>query len=85
MFWAVHHNQPNIVEILIQRGARLKEVDRSGRTPLEIANLHDYQDILNIVNKHLKNVDLDNNQKKYIFNQVASWHDFYPGLKNGQR
>ncbi|XP_045534149.1 ankyrin repeat, SAM and basic leucine zipper domain-containing protein 1 [Papilio machaon] len=84
MFWAVHHNKPDIVEILIQHGARLKEVDKSGRTPLEIANLQDYQDITNIIKKHLNiNDDLDKNN--YIFNHVASWHDFYPGLKNGQR
>ncbi|CAH2063245.1 unnamed protein product, partial [Iphiclides podalirius] len=85
LFWAVHHNQPEIVELLIERGARLAEVDRSGRTLPEIAQVHDFQAIVDILNRHLKREKDDNDKESYITSQVTSWQDFYPGLNKGQR
>lgn len=86
LFWAVHHNQPVIVEMLINYGARLNEVDRSSRNLLEIANVHELQEIVDILKNHLNKDDKEDNDKnRYISNQVTSWHDFYPGLNKGQR
>ncbi|KOB68660.1 putative Ankyrin repeat protein, partial [Operophtera brumata] len=56
LFWAVHHNQPEILELLVAHGARVTEVDKSGRSPLEIAKSHEYDSIIEILNKHL-NID----------------------------
>ncbi|KAJ0179343.1 hypothetical protein K1T71_005055 [Dendrolimus kikuchii] len=87
LFWAVHHNQPDILEILIDHGARMTEVDKSNRTPLEIAYSHEYHNIADLLKKHLnietKNDDLDNNS--FLNNQISSWHDYYPGVKEGER
>lgn len=83
LFWAVHHNQAEILEILIANGARLTEVDKSGRTPLEIAQTHDHQDILAILHKHLNINDTSEENNATSINQITSWHDFYPGVEKG--
>ncbi|XP_052751742.1 ankyrin repeat, SAM and basic leucine zipper domain-containing protein 1 [Galleria mellonella] len=80
LFWAVHYNQPEILEMLIAHGARLNEVDRSNRTPFEIATSQDYQNIIEILNKHLKIDDTDETNKIIYLNQLWSWHDYYPGV-----
>ncbi|KAM3968287.1 ankyrin repeat, SAM and basic leucine zipper domain-containing protein 1 [Aphomia sociella] len=85
LFWAVHHNQPEILEMLIAHGARLTEVDRSNRTPTEIALSHDHQIIIEILNKHLKVEDTDETNKNTYLNQIRSWHDYYPGVKMGEK
>lgn len=81
IFWAVHHNQPEILELLLTHGARVTEVDRTGRSPLEIAKSHDYGNIVEILNKHL-NIDepIEEETNSGFDNQMTSWYDYYPGI-----
>ncbi|CAG9091862.1 unnamed protein product [Plutella xylostella] len=79
LFWAVHHNQPEILEILIAAGARLTEVDKMNRNPMEIAFTHDHQNIVDILNKHLKTDDEEENNICVNY-PIVSWQDYYPGL-----
>lgn len=81
MFWAVHHNQPEILELIIAHGARVTEVDKSGRSLLEIAKSHEYDNIIEILNKHL-NIDetVEEDTNSGFENQMTSWYDYYPGI-----
>nr|XP_053600342.1 ankyrin repeat, SAM and basic leucine zipper domain-containing protein 1 isoform X2 [Plodia interpunctella] len=87
VFWAAHHNQPEILELLIAHKARLTEVDKYSRTPIEIAMSHDYQNIVDILNKYLK-TDEELEETKSIVSlnsQMRSWHDYYPGVTTEDR
>lgn len=86
LFWAAHHNQPDILEMLISNGARLAEVDKSGRTALDIAMSHDHKDIVEILSKHLKRDNTDDIDKNITgTDQIQAWFDFYPGVKKGKK
>lgn len=87
VFWAVHHNQPEILEMLISRNARLSEIDKSFRTLLDIANSHDYENIIEILNKNLKTepeTEDSETTTSSAKNQMSSWQDYYPGLYEGK-
>ncbi|CAH1635197.1 unnamed protein product [Spodoptera littoralis] len=81
LFWAAHHNQPQILEILIARGARMSEVDKYNRTALELAELHDYNEIVEILKRHLQ---IPEDHEESYDMEITTWHDFYPGIKKGQ-
>lgn len=87
MFWAVHHKRPEILEMLISRDARLSEVDKSNRTPMDIANSHDYENIVEILNKYLK-TELETEDSEITTysskKELSSWQDYYPGLNEGK-
>lgn len=84
VFWCAHHNQPEILELLVAKGARLSEVDKLNRTPLDIAYSHEYQNIIDILKENL-NIVVDNELDKSLHfnNELGSWHDYYPGIKKG--
>ncbi|PZC82039.1 hypothetical protein B5X24_HaOG211595 [Helicoverpa armigera] len=82
VFWAAHHNQPEILEILIARGARMSEVDKYNRTPLEIAELHEYSNIVEILKRHLQ---IPDEHEDSFYMEITTWHDFYPGIKKGEK
>lgn len=86
LFWAAHHNQPEILEMLISNGARLTEVDKSDRTALDIAASHDYENIVEILSKHVKTHNGDDvNKNVPATDDILSWFDFYPGIKKGKK
>lgn len=72
--------------MLIEKGARLTEVDKSNRTLLEIANCHDHQVIIEILKKSL-NLDDDHktDENSYLNHQLTSWQDYYPGIEKNER
>lgn len=73
--------------MLIALNARLSEVDKSGRTAIDIANSHEYQNIVDILNKQLKPDDASDNEDKsiYLNTQLRSWQDYYPGINKGEK
>ncbi|KAF9412877.1 hypothetical protein HW555_008723 [Spodoptera exigua] len=81
LFWAAHHNQPQILEILIARGARMSEVDKYNRTALDLAELHEYTEITEILKRHLQ---IPEEHEDSFYMEITTWHDFYPGIKKGQ-
>ncbi|KAJ8726997.1 hypothetical protein PYW08_015394 [Mythimna loreyi] len=82
IFWAAHHNQPEILELLIARGARMTEVDKYNRTPLLLAELHEYDNIMEILKKHLQ---IPEKHEEHTYVDLSTWHDFYPGIKKEKR
>lgn len=82
VFWAAHHNQPEILEILIAHGARMTEVDKYNRSVLDIAELHEYNEIVEILKKHLQ---IPEEVEDPYFNEITTWHDYYPGINKGQK
>ncbi|KAJ8725023.1 hypothetical protein PYW07_015981 [Mythimna separata] len=83
IFWAAHHNQPEILKMLIAHGARLTEVDKYNRSALTLAELHEYEDIIEILKRHLQLPEPYVEQEHYM--DLSTWHDFYPGIKKGRR
>ncbi|KOB67189.1 putative Ankyrin repeat protein, partial [Operophtera brumata] len=65
---------PEILELLVAHGARVTEVDKSGRSPLEIAKSHEYDSIIEILNKHL-NIDdtVEEDTHSGFESQMTSW------------
>ncbi|XP_075972415.1 ankyrin repeat, SAM and basic leucine zipper domain-containing protein 1 [Anticarsia gemmatalis] len=84
VFWAAHHNQPEILEILIAQGARLNEVDRHNRRPIDIAESHEYTNIVEIFKKHL-NIEEDEQSDSTYNLEMTSWQEYYPGMATGER
>lgn len=82
LFWAAHHNQPQILEILIAHGARMSEVDKYNRTALDLAELHEYNEVAEILKKHLQ---IPEDHEESFDMEMTTWHDFYPGIKKGKR
>lgn len=83
MFWAAHHNQAEILEMLIQQGARTTEVDRSNRTLIDIAESHEYQGIIDVVKKHLDIEEDEQSDSTYNL-EIMPWQDYYPGMTQGR-
>ncbi|XP_047545889.1 ankyrin repeat, SAM and basic leucine zipper domain-containing protein 1 [Vanessa atalanta] len=91
VFWAIHHNQPKCLEILLSTGARLKIFDMSNRTPETIALTHDYDEVQEVISRYTKKSDKNNedNDKKELNKQTSDclsrWQDYYPGLRDENR
>ncbi|CAB3236206.1 unnamed protein product [Arctia plantaginis] len=83
VFWAAHHNRPEILEMLINQGARTTEVDRSNRTLMDIAESHEYQGIIDILKKHLDIEEDEQSDSTYNL-EVTPWQDYYPGMSHGR-
>ncbi|XP_034825775.1 ankyrin repeat, SAM and basic leucine zipper domain-containing protein 1 [Maniola hyperantus] len=88
IFWAIHHNQPRCLELLLSRGARWNIVDKSNRSPKEIASSHENDEINDILqqcsmsNESDELLDSDATQQKDCLDNQTQWQDYYPGLRN---
>ena len=60
----------------------MTEVDRYNRTALQVADLHEYSNIVDILKKHL---DIPEQQEDSFYLDLTPWQDFYPGIKKGKR
>ncbi|VVC87601.1 unnamed protein product, partial [Leptidea sinapis] len=84
VFWAVHHNKPKILELLIGKGARLSEVDMQSRTPLDIAESHEFNDITDILKRYIKKDDSEDTNE-CDENVITPWQHYYPGITSNER
>lgn len=60
----------------------MTEVDKYNRSALDIAELHEYNNIVEILKKYLQIPE--DNEDTYL-QEMTTWHDYYPGIKKGQR
>ncbi|XP_023945275.2 ankyrin repeat, SAM and basic leucine zipper domain-containing protein 1 [Bicyclus anynana] len=88
VFWAIHDNQPQCLEVLLKRGSRWNLVDRSNRSPKHVATLHDFKEINYILEEFTKisidkdDVKIDLNNQKDSISSMSIWQDYYPGLRD---
>lgn len=59
----------------------MTEVDKYNRSALDLAELHEYDNIVEILKKHLNITE--KHEEHYV--DLSSWHDFYPGIKIDKR
>lgn len=60
----------------------MTEVDKYNRSVLDIAELHEYNEIVEILKKHLQ---IPEEVEDPYFNEITTWHDYYPGINKGQK
>ncbi|XP_039746388.1 ankyrin repeat, SAM and basic leucine zipper domain-containing protein 1 [Pararge aegeria] len=90
VFWTIYHNQPQCLEILLKKGARWNIVDKSQRSPIQIAMSHDYEEINYILKEYAKtSYEVEELKEKEVFDKInyslsnlELWQDYYPGLRD---
>ena len=52
LHWACYFGYPDLVELLVTKGANTNLISDTGRTPLEIVTEMDYENIAELLKKH---------------------------------
>ncbi|MBC8218434.1 MAG: ankyrin repeat domain-containing protein [Planctomycetes bacterium] len=76
LHWACYFGYPDLIELLIGKGADHNLISDTGRTPLEIAEAMDYESLTNILRKHGGTIG-GNNRGLPLRSDSAEKHPFY--------